>query len=330
MLCDEIESNRRFVGSCRKGPANIVGRQFEACTELANAGESVAVVARQPLTLEHRKVGLETFAKARDRVAARAPREVGIEQRATDGTQLGLGPPHDPIEADHLGVRRQGRRHVEQLREVLAVQGVVARVVEVPEPSRREVEFVQHDGGLAVGVLVVGAGGVGQPEGIGLDAEQLACPEVLDRVGQHRAPDGEFLDVDAIERTQIAQRRFEEGPLVTFEIHPEHERQARARLQALRVEQLDPQVGVAVLLDPDAVGAVQRMAAMIGRTQPRQDGQTTHHAGQSRARTPAGHVLGSKPWVLISASVTRSRPKPRHAVLATSPLLERMPKVPLK
>ena len=39
---------------------------------------------------------------------------------------------------------------------------------------------------------------------------------------------------------------------------------------------------------------------------------------------------GSKPWCLISASVIRSSPKPRHAVLAVSPHALRMPNTPLK
>src|SRR5688572_18397443 len=93
------------------------------------------------------------------------------------------------------------------------------------------------------------------------------------------------------------------------------------------MQQLDPKIHVAVLLDPGACVAMQWVPAIRGGIEPADDsetGQADALEGQSWRRTSAGHRVASMPCVLNSAMTMRSSPKPRHAVLATAPSLVRM------
>ena len=73
------------------------------------------------------------------------PREVPREQRARHRAQLGRRAAHEPVDAHELGEERHERRvggrvDAEQLREVVALERVVAGVVEVAEAAALDVE----------------------------------------------------------------------------------------------------------------------------------------------------------------------------------------------
>ena len=163
------------------------------------------MITRQTVVLQGRNVGFEALAKTHDRAARAAPCEVGVEHRSRARTQFGVGVTAGAVDVDDLGVRRQLRRGCierEDLSEVGALQFEVAGVVKVAQPPRRRIDLVQHDRGLAVRLVVIGTGRVGQPVSVNLEAEQTARAEVLARVLDHRPPDGQPLHVDAVERAR--------------------------------------------------------------------------------------------------------------------------------
>jgi hypothetical protein len=148
--------------------------------------------------------------------------------------------------------------------------------VEVAQPSPLDVEIVHHDRRLGVLAAVVGGVGVGQPEGVGLGGDHLARGQVLEGVVDQRAPDVQLLHVDAVQAAKLVVRRLEEGPLVALEVDGQHERHHGQRLAAERVHHLDPQIDVAVLLDPDAVVGVQGVPPVAGGIQGGEDGDAAH------------------------------------------------------
>ena len=91
------------------------------------------------------------------------------------------------------------------------------------------------------------------------------------------------------------------------------------------MDQLDPEVDVAVLLDPDRGALVNPVRPVVpretrwGRAIVQVMVLIGVRQGQSWRRTSTGQFDGSKPWCRKSARVTRSRPKPRHAVWAVAP-----------
>ena len=101
-------------------------------------------------------------------------------------------------------------------------------------------------------------------ERIDFDERRTAQRQLLLDVRDERPPDVQLEDVDAVQRVEIGERKLEERPLVAFEIDGKRERQRRERLDARGVQQLDPEVDVAVGLRPGAVAAVKGMAR-VGR-----------------------------------------------------------------
>src|SRR4051812_1841332 len=83
--------------------------------------------------------------------------------------------------------------------------------------------------------------------------------ELLVNVVYQPAPDVQLDDLDPIEGIEIGEREFEEGPLVPLEVDRNRERQGRVRIETSRVQQLYPQIDVAVRLEPDAVIRMDRM-----------------------------------------------------------------------
>src|SRR5262249_27254077 len=81
------------------------------------------------------------------------------------------------------------------------------------------------------------------------------------------------------------------------------------------VEQLDPDVGVAVRLGPDAVAAMEGVPPVAGRI----EGQDLLHHRSRTCLTLAGHCSGAKPCLRNSARAMRSRPKPIPALWAGLP-----------
>ena len=148
---------------------------------------------------------------------------------------------------------------------------------------------------------VVGARGVGQPERVGLGADR-ACRRARcsTRVLEQRPPDVQLLHVDAVELAQVVVRRLEERPLIAFEVDGDRERQHRQRIEPERVQHLDPDVDVAVLLGPRRARRACSACRCVGRRRRARAGRATRLTahGQSCARTAAGHSSGSKPWRL--------------------------------
>ncbi len=141
---------------------------------------------------------------------------------------------------------------------------------------------------------------------------------------EQRAPDVEFLHVDAVERAHLVVRWLEEGDVVVVEVDSNGRCHRRERLEGERVQEFDAHVDVAVLLHPGAPVTVQRVRSIAADLEGAQDARAHH--GHRSARTATGHVAGSKPCVWKSAIVRRSSPKPRQALCATAPSARRMSK----
>ena len=84
-----------------------------------------------------------------------------------------------------------------------------------------------------------------------------------------RPPDVELLHVDTVELAELIVRRLEEGPLIAFEVDGDRERHDRKWLETERMEQLNPNVDVAILLHPDALFGMQRVARVTRHVQAR-------------------------------------------------------------
>src|SRR5438046_8744874 len=67
-----------------------------------------------------------------------------------------------------------------------------------------------------------------------------------------RTPDGKLLHVQSVKFIHVKQWTLEKRPLVAFEVDRQRKRQRRNRLIAERVQQLDPDIHVAVRLGPGA------------------------------------------------------------------------------
>jgi hypothetical protein len=162
----------------------------------------------------------------------------------------------NPVELDELHVGQELGpiiTEAEDPRVVVAAELVVARVVEIPEPSIRAIEHVRHDRGLDVIELVRDARGIGKVEGVDLGRQQPAHLELFLDVVLQAAPRVHLGDIDPVERPQILGRELEELPLVALEVDGERERQRGPVVETQRVQQLDPEVDVAVGLGPYAV-----------------------------------------------------------------------------
>ena len=82
--------------------------------------------------------------------------------------------------------------------------------------------------------------------GVRLDDHRPAETELLEDVLGERAVDDELLHLEPVQACEILGRRLEERPLVAFEVDHGAERQHGQRLEPLGMQQLDPEVGVAV------------------------------------------------------------------------------------
>ena len=139
----------------------------------------------------------------------------------------------DAVELHELDVRQAARvdrrPRPKMPGVVVAVELVVARVVEVAEPPIRSRSIMF--GTIVVltcSMLVRDPGGVGEVEGVDLGGEQPAHLELLLDVVLEPAPRVHLGDVEAVERSQVLERELEELPLVALEVDRERERQAPA------------------------------------------------------------------------------------------------------
>ena len=145
-LADRRERRRRGRERRVVEPLDVQGRELEGGAELAQRGERPRVVEGEALLRDPRQVGRETLPEARHGVVGRPPPEVPREQRTRHRAQLVDGPAHEPVDAHELGEERQERRDRRgastrnRCAKSLALERVVAGVVEVPEAAAREVE----------------------------------------------------------------------------------------------------------------------------------------------------------------------------------------------
>ena len=73
------------------------------------------------------------------------------------------------------------------------------------------------------------------------------------------------MDIHTEQQLEILGRRFEERPLVTFEIHSYEMPERGDRFVAARVQELDDDVGVAVGLEVGPTLTVQKMLTVVRR-----------------------------------------------------------------
>ena len=179
---------------------------------------------------------------------------------------------------------------------------------------------------LGVGDAVRDTRRVGQEPGVRLHDEQPPQLELLDGVVEGGAPDVHLGHLQPEERPEILGRELEEGPLVALEVGADGEGGRGQGIETQGVEQLDPEIDVAIGLGPRPLGGVERMRSVAGRIDRHhpQPGPRAH--GQSRSRAAAGQSAGCIPCVRNRAKVMRSRPKPKQHECATSPSAVTIPK----
>ena len=202
-------SNAR-AASCSGEPAGRVlpreaaRGEFERGAELAHGAERPVVVIPQAVFAQQRQVVGQAGGEAAHRVRRRAGTPGGCpggaapasavprwSARRGDAVRMnsaysGSRPSSSATAAAPTSATRAPRQsaiasrsevsssQIEQVRDVVAVRLEVAGVVEVGDAARVEVDLVEHDGRLRVVAAIVGAGGVGQPERVGLDAQRTA------------------------------------------------------------------------------------------------------------------------------------------------------------
>src|SRR5665213_24614 len=214
--------------------------------------------------------------------------------------------------------------------EILAGQLEVAGIVKVTQRRGVRLERLWNDRRLRVNLAVRHTRGVGKPKRIDLYGEQATPAELVENVLDQGPPNGHLRHIDAVQRAQVFGWVLEESPLVAFEVSTQCARARGYRVEIEAVQDLDPQIEVAVGLGPCAIDAVQ--SVRLKRRQRHRferDSRPGHpaksacpdacHHDQSRPRSGAGHRAESRPCVWSRASAMRSIPKPTHALCATAP-----------
>ena len=173
-----------------------------------------------------------------------------------------------------------------------------------------DVDFVHSHRGLHMVQLVGRPLGVREEERIELHQHGASEANLFIHVVNEAAPGIHLLDIQPEKVQEVGVGKFEESPLVAFEVDTEGERQRRQRFEAQSVEQFDEHVDITIRLGPRPSLAVTEVTLVGGRV------QTADRAGHnaSTLRTSEGHRSGSIPWVRKSASAIRSRPKPTQAL----------------
>src|SRR2546421_8470578 len=100
-----------------------------------------------------------------------------------------------------------------------------------------------------------------------------------------RTPDGKLLHVQSVQFVRVKQRTLEKCPLVALEVDGQRKRQRRNRLIAERVQQLDPDIHVAVRLGPGAsllMDRVTLVGAGVERENPIHDKSGTPRPSAGR------------------------------------------------
>ena len=317
-------------------PAQMGGGQFEGRARLPHRGERPGVVAGQAAlraaaagpARSARRSARTDWSRAATRSACAAG-AASARASSAGGRRTTRSMRTSSANKRHEG-RVVGQVQAEQAAEVLARELVVAGVVEIAEPLRpRRRGWSSTMVVLVCWLAVVGAGGVGQPERVGLGADELAGAQVFDGMLEQRAPDGQLLHVDAVQLAQLVRRRLEEGPLVALEVDRQGEGQRRQRARASARAAARSRCRRSSSSRPRP--RLRRAAGAAGSGPRSSPGKTSCRLmARAGLRTSSGQRAGSKPWVFNSASVTRSSPKPRQAVWAIDSSALRMPNMLLK
>jgi hypothetical protein len=170
--------------------------------------------------------------------------------------------------------------------------------VEVAHALPLEVDRLDGDRALFVLLQVAAPGCVRQVVRVDLDDHR--SPELqLDRdvLGQ-RPVDDELLHLQPVESREILERRLEERPLVALEVDCDAVREHRERLEAVSMEQLDPEIRVAVRLRELAVGEMERMRSVGGGLESELEGHVSLRpaaaARAPRLATRSSRARGSR------------------------------------
>ena len=215
------------------------------------------------------------------------------QQLGRRASQLVHGAGREAIATDELDVRRQHihgelATDAQRVAVVVTVHFVVPLVVEVAHPLVLGVDRLDGDRALLVLLSIAAPGRVGQVVGVCLDDHRPAEIELLDDVLGERAVDHELLHLEPVQPGEVFGRRLEERPLVAFEVDRDAEREHRQRLESLGVQQLDPEIRVAVGLGELPVGRVQLVRA-VGR------GVEAEQRRHVRRLRPDGGVRAPRP-----------------------------------
>jgi hypothetical protein len=128
-------------------------------------------------------------------------------------------------------------------------------------------------------------------EGVYLDDYGSTQEQLFGNVNRQRQPDVQLEHVNAVQVLEIGRRELEERPLIALHVDTEGEGQGSQGLGAGGVEQLDPEVHVAVRFRPGSVGPVKCMTRISARVEI--PDAKRHSSRASRAED--GHVKRSKP-----------------------------------
>src|ERR1700730_8374322 len=93
--------------------------------------------------------------------------------------------------------------------------------------------------------------------------------KVFHRMVEQWTPDVQLLDIEPVESLEVFVRRLEERPLVALEVDRHRERHHRVGLETQSVDQLDPDVDVAILLGPDTLRRMQVVTGVPRRIETR-------------------------------------------------------------
>ncbi len=177
-----------------------------------------------------------------------------------------------PLELDELGIGEQRALAAQDRVVILARQREEPRAVEVVELAPDGIDAVHRDRRLGVLGAVGCAARVRQVEAVDLDDHHAAAARLLDDVGLERVVEREFLHLQSELLEEILQRELGEGEVVALEILGGGEAQRRGGILVQRVEDLDPDVDVAVGLRPVARAGMQRVRHVARRRKRGQDG----------------------------------------------------------
>src|SRR6202034_1706813 len=116
---------------------------------------------------------------------------------------------------------------------------------------------------------------------VDLDEDKPSTLDLLDRMGFKCVVDRQLLHAHAEERFEVFERKLEEGELIAFEILGASKAKPGRGRAPERVENADPQVGIAIGLRPVAAAGMQ-VVPLIG---------SRREIGKYRSVSTCEHVI---------------------------------------